>query len=36
LVPHARASEAHSKLLEAYGLTRIDKRLAHFYRTTGV
>jgi len=33
-VPMSRATEAHCKLLEAFGMTRLDHRLAHFYRET--
>lgn len=33
-VPKVRVSSEHAKLLETYGMTRIDNRLAHFYRTT--
>lgn len=33
-IPKLRVSEEHAKLLEAYGMTRLDNRLAHFFRET--
>jgi hypothetical protein len=33
-VPQVRVSEEHAKLLQEYGMTRLDQRLAHFFRMT--
>jgi hypothetical protein len=33
-VPIHRASPAHCKLLQDFGMTRLDHRLAHFFRET--
>lgn len=33
-VPNVRVSPEHAKLLQDYGMTRLDHRLAHFFRET--
>lgn len=33
-VPNVRVSDEHAKLLRDFGMTRLDHRLAHFFRQT--
>lgn len=33
-IPNVRVSEEHCKLLQDFGMTRLDHRLAHFFRET--
>lgn len=33
-IPNVRVSEEHCKLLQDFGMTRLDHRLAHFFRQT--